>query len=214
MAEYYNTISDAYIHALKQSTIYPVVKVELLDPYENTIDEVTQDISRREVGNISINYQQGVRRSCSITLDNKFQKYTPSYNGVIWFNTKFRVYLGIKVYKVLPNTAYLGYDSTTDMMAYRPTEVGFDYPLAYEPDFLNAGYDTYWFSQGVFVLTNPSVLSNRSNKTITLNGVDKFGLLGSETAFHELEGTYKIPADTTLKNIIYDTLQLDSGNGV
>ena len=61
----YNT---DYISLVKASVIKPKFKIELLDLYENTIGEITKDISADNSGSISINYQQGVRRSCSFTL--------------------------------------------------------------------------------------------------------------------------------------------------
>lgn len=176
--EYYNVINPNYLSALNSHTIKYLLKVELMDYNENVLDEITEDISQEDAGSISINYQQGVRRSCSITLINTFKKYNPSPENLIWCNTKFKIYTGISVY-----------NNTTD-----------------EEDY-------YWFSQGVYILTNPNVLRSMSKKTITLNGVDKFGIFGSETNFHELDGTYLIPANTTLKNIVIDILGLDMGNG-
>lgn len=172
MAEYYDKIDANLINTLKyQPQTHMGLKVELLDYLETTIGEVTQDIDRSNAGSVEINYQQGVRRSCSITLINKFNLYTPSFNRGIWLHTKFKVYMGFYI-----------------------------------------GVDIYWFSQGIYILTNPSVLNERSNKTITLNGVDKFGILGSETSFHELNGTYKIPAGTTLKNAVKSLLKMPIGN--
>jgi len=172
--EFYNIINEEYMNALKFNVIYPKFKIEIMDHYENVLDEITQDISAEDNGSISINYQQGVRRSCSVTLINTDKKFNPNQNGKIWINTKFKLYLGLKIKKT---------------------------------------GDIYWFSQGIFVLTNPSVLRDMSKKTITLNGVDKFGLFGSETNFNETEGTYLVPYNTKVKNIIEDILLLDMGNG-
>ena len=172
--EYYNKIDNIYLNALTQSIIFPKLKVVIMDYNENVLREIQQDISEEDAGSISINYQQGVRRSCSITLSNFDKFYTPTDNSLIWCTTKFKIYIGIGV---------------------------------------NNDQDIYWFSQGVFVLTNPHVLRSMSKKTITLNGVDKFGMFGSETNYHELDGTYLIPENTTVRNIINDILNLDLGNG-
>ena len=175
---YYNVINQSYISALTSPIVHFKLKVELMDYNENVLDEVTQDISEEDEGSISINYQQGVRRSCAITLLNNFKNYSPSPINLVWCDTKFKVYTGIQTYNV-----------TTQEMDY------------------------YWFSQGIYILTNPNVLHSLNRKSITLNGVDKFGIFGSETNFHELDGTYLIPANTTLKNIIIDILGLNMGNG-
>lgn len=172
MAEFYDVIDATLVNSLKYfADMHPVLKVELLDYLEQTIGEITQDMSRNDSGSIEINFQQGVRRTCSITLINNFSQYNPSANKGIWFHTKFRVYTGFIV-----------------------------------------GTNTYWFTQGIFILTNPSILNDHSNRTITLNGVDKFGVLGSETSFHELNGSYKIPAGTKIKNAVKDLLAMPIGN--
>lgn len=172
MAEYYDKIDANLINTLKYyPQVHSVLKVELLDYLENTIGEITQDIDRSNAGSIENNYQQGVRRTCSITLINTLGDYIPSFNRGIWFHTKFKPYIGFYI-----------------------------------------GSDIYWFSQGIYILTNPSILNNRSEKTITLNGVDKFGVLGAETSFHELNGTYKIPAGTKIKNAVRDLLKMPIGN--
>lgn len=176
--EYYNIMNSFYLNSLKFSVIQPKIKIELMDYNENVLDEVIQDISEEDAGSISVNYQQGARRSCAVTLVNTFDKYTPSPVSLIWCNTKFKIYTGLAIYN----------DTTEEN-------------------------DYYWFSQGVYILTNPQVLRSSIKKTVTLNGVDKFGIFGSETNFHELDGTYLIPANTTVKNIIIDILQLDMGNG-
>ena len=100
--EYYNKIDDRYLNALKQTIIRPVFKIELMDFAENIIGELTQDISTEDSGSISINYQQGVRRSCSLTLINANEnlkltegKYSLGENG-LWIDTKFKLYIGIK----------------------------------------------------------------------------------------------------------------------
>ena len=172
MADFYDVINTTIVNHLKYTPqVFPILKVELMDYLENTLTEITQDISKENAGSIEINYQQGVRRTCSITLINNLGSYIPSFNRGVWLHTKFKVYIGFDI-----------------------------------------GEDNYWYSQGIYILTNPSVLNERSNKTITLNGVDKFGVLGSETSFHELNGTYKIPAGTTVKNAIKDLLKMPIGN--
>ena len=172
MADLYNVIDFTIINYLKyMPEIDPILKVELMDYLEAPFAEITQHLSKDNAGSIENNYQQGVRRTCSITLINPNHQFNPSFNRGIWLHTKFKVYIGF-----------------------------------------NIGENSYWYSQGIYILTNPSILNEFSNKTITLNGVDKFGVLGSETSFHELNGTYKIPAGTTVKNAIKDLLKMPIGN--
>ena len=164
-----------YISLVKASVIKPKFKIELLDLYENTIGEITKDISADNSGSISINYQQGVRRSCSFTLSDTFGKYRPMSNDNIFgFNTKFKIYVGLEN--------------------------------------IQTG-ETYWFSQGIFYTTNPTSSHANSNKTVTVNGVDKFGIFTSDTGYNQLEGTYIVPAKSKLYAVVKDILSLELGNG-
>lgn len=164
-----------YISLVKAPVIKPKFKIELLDLYENTIGEITKDISADNSGSISINYQQGVRRSCSFTLSDTFGKYRPMSNDNIFgFNTKFKIYVGLEN--------------------------------------IQTG-ETYWFSQGIFYTTNPTSSHANSNKTVTVNGVDKFGIFTSDTGYNQLEGTYIVPAKSKLYAVVKDILSLELGNG-
>lgn len=188
--EYYDVITQEYLEALKRNAIRPKIKVELMDYAENVYAEITRNVSTEDSGSLSINYQQGIRRSCTITLTNIQGEFTPNSNSRIWVNTKFKLYTGVEVQSV----------NLANQIQSEETNV-------------------YWFSQGVFILTNPSILRDLSKKTVTLNGVDKFGIFGSETNFFQLEGTYVIPVEkegggyNTVANAIQDTLNLDMGNG-
>ena len=234
--EFYNTITEEYVNALKGRIVEYCYKVQLMDYKENVILDISQDISTSDEGSISINYQQGLRRSCTISIINVFNKYhfAPEGQGInetinnlssqpIWVQTKFKLYIGVKVFRTRkkfdPTDLHLEYNLREDIiLSSSPTvsspeteycELDFRKPIKQEVQ----EYDTYWFSQGVYILTNPTVLRENSKSIITLNGVDKFGVFGSETNYKETEGTYFIPMGTTIKNIIEDILNLDMGNG-
>lgn len=213
--EYYNKIDDRYLNALKQPKIYPVFKVELMDFAENVIGEITQDISKEDSGSISVNFQQGVRRSCSLTLINVNEnlhlregKYLLNENG-LWVNTKFKLYTGIKIksFENLPPEE-LDYTGSEDLL-YKDSE-----NLWIRNRGQEIQEDIYWFSQGVFLLTDPNVLRDMSKQTITLNGIDKFGVFGSETNFSSTEATYKIEVDSNVREVISSILGFDKGNGL
>lgn len=173
--DFVDIYNSKYIELVKAPVIKPKFKIELLDLYENTIGEITKDISASNSGSISINYQQGVRRSCNFTLSDTFGKYRPMSNDNIFgFNTKFKVYVGLE-----------------------NVQTG----------------ETYWFSQGIFYTTNPTSSHANSNKTVTVNGVDKFGIFTSDTGYNQLEGTYIVPAKSKLYAVVKDILSLELGNG-
>mgnify|MGYP000291588391 FL=1 len=171
--EYYNFSPRRYFDIVKREIVHPIFKVALLDYNENVIQEITRDISSNNNGSIDINYQQGVRRSCSITFIDPYGEYIPDVNkGVFWLNQKFKLYVGLED--------------------------------------LDTG-DKYWFSQGVFYVNDPII--NRTEKIVTINGVDKFGFFGSELNYNQLEGTYLIPEGTRVFDAIINILLLDRGNG-
>jgi len=171
--EYYNFSPRRYFDIVKREIVHPIFKVALLDYNENVIQEITRDISSNNNGSIDINYQQGVRRSCSITFIDPYGEYIPDVNkGVFWLNQKFKLYVGLED--------------------------------------LDTG-DKNWFSQGVFYVNDPII--NRTEKIVTINGVDKFGFFGSELNYNQLEGTYLIPEGTRVFDAIINILLLDRGNG-
>ena len=95
--EYFNKNTSNYRNALKSNLITRyLLKLELLSYYENTIGEITKDISLEVQGQININYKQLTRRSCSLTLANIEDKYLPSPNSPIWYLRKFKLWLGIE----------------------------------------------------------------------------------------------------------------------
>ena len=143
--EFYNVYNTKYAEIASRDEIYPMFKVDLLDHYENTLNDITGYLSSENSGSISVNYQQGVRRTCSFTLVDTEGEFIPSVDAPIWLNRKFKLYIGLQ-------DIYTG--------------------------------DIYWFSQGVFCVTNPSI--DRETNSITLEGVDKYGFLGSETGYNQI----------------------------
>ena len=219
--EYYNKVDDRYLNALKQSIIYPVFKVELMDFAENVIGEITQDISKEDSGSISINFQQGVRRSCSLTLINVNEnlslrkgKYLLNENG-LWVNTKFKLYTGIKI-KRFENLPPVELDYAIQKILFEEEDDliydNLGNQLLLKENGEKIEEDIYWFSQGVFLLTDPNVLRDMSKQTITLNGIDKFGIFGSETNFSSTEAVYKIEANSNVREVVKSILNFDKGN--
>jgi hypothetical protein len=229
--EFYNTITEEYISALKDNIVEYCFKVQLMDYRENLLLDISQDISKEDTGSISINYQQGLRRSCAVSIINVFNKYhfAPEGQGVedtinslssqpIWIQNKFKIFIGIKAPKLRDmsfDSNKLEYNNNSNNLYYTSPTLSNDFEIDFRKPYKKKMqyYDTYWFSQGVYVLTNPTILRENSKSIITLNGVDKFGVFGSETKYKEMEGTYFIPMGTKIKNIIKDILNLDMGNG-
>lgn len=148
----------------------PMFRIVLLDYMENTIGEITQSISEENAGSISVNYGQGVRRSCSFTLNDPNGYYAKHITELFGFNTKYKLFVGLK-------------DTFTE--------------------------DVYWFSQGIFYSINPT----SSRGFVTVDGVDKFGMLTGETGYSNLAATHLITAETNAYSAIKDILMIETGNG-
>ncbi len=69
--------------------------------------------------------------------------------------------------------------------------------------------DIYWFTKGIFVATNVS----SKDDIISVDCVDKFGLLTSETGAACFENNAEVGEGYTLQNFFTDVLRQDKGNG-
>ncbi len=82
-----------YLRLLKRGDYRCAVKVAWLNPDETIRSEFTNDIYNMS-GSLSVNYQNGARRSCTLTINNWDNKYPIDYNN-IWFNQKFKLWMGL-----------------------------------------------------------------------------------------------------------------------
>ena len=93
--EFYDEYNAEYLAALRQKHRRYKVRLELLGYYENVVGEITRDLSRGSSGSITINNEQITRRSCNLSLINVDKKYLPSPDSPVWFNRKFKLWIGI-----------------------------------------------------------------------------------------------------------------------
>lgn len=94
--EYFNQIKPEYLYCLTTGKCVYKVKLEILTYYETVIGEIIKDIPTSAQGQININYQQLIRRSCNISLANVDLKYTPNQNKWFWLDRKFKLWVGVK----------------------------------------------------------------------------------------------------------------------
>ena len=189
MVEFYNVVDKDYINLCKQQVLDVRIKIELLDHYEYTIGEVTTKVSSTS-GSISVKYNQGVRRTCDITIDDINKEMLPNNeNSVFFVNKKFKIYIGL----CKKNWSKSGSDGTGV--------------------YHNSQDDTiYWFSQGIFITQNCDY--DKKNGILHLSGVDKFGFFTKDLNQHTLQNTYHISADSKLGQLISDIITIDMGNGM
>jgi hypothetical protein len=85
---------EDYLNALKLNTRNPIYKLEFTDKNEITIDEIYKYVID---GNISCERKNGMRRTCNITLENKDGTFTPSYDGLVSFSNRLKVFTGLNI---------------------------------------------------------------------------------------------------------------------
>ena len=97
--EYFNYTNNAYNSVLQSAHNAYRIRLEILSDDESVIGEITKDLSLTAAGQITINYEQITRRSCSLSLINVENKYIPTKNSPFWLNRKFKLWLGLVVGK-------------------------------------------------------------------------------------------------------------------
>lgn len=97
--EYFNIINAQYEYALQNLHNNYRIRLEILSDGETVIGEITKDLSLTAAGQITINYEQITRRSCSLSLINVDNKYIPTKNSPFWLNRKFKLWLGAVIDK-------------------------------------------------------------------------------------------------------------------
>ena len=160
---------EQYIKYIKNNIRTPVYKLEILRKEDESVREVIEGEIVSNSGSITNTLDEGVRRTCSFTLDNHDDKFT-NFIDNITIGDKFKIYLGYKIGDV----------------------------------------DKY-FSQGVYVFDDPSIVSNRSQREIEITGTDKWSMLNGQNG-GILEGTYVVEKGTKIGDLIRRTLRLNIVN--
>ena len=90
---------ERYLNAVS-GNFRKAVKIEWLNPDETVKFEFTNALYDISV-DLSVNYQNGSRRSCTITLNNDKNKYPINFNN-IWIGQKFKVWMGVYIDEKTP----------------------------------------------------------------------------------------------------------------
>lgn len=111
MKEFYNVINSYYLSMCADTEINLRVKAELLDHYENTIGEITSSISSVN-GSINIKYNQGVRRTCDLTINDYNESCIPDneYSSfLLTENLKYILVYIKRIILIIRTTLYFGF---------------------------------------------------------------------------------------------------------
>ena len=155
---------DEYFKKIKED--YRVaVKVEWLNADESVSFDFTNALYDMNAS-VTVNYQNGSRRSCTLTLNNDHNKFPIDFNN-IWFGQKFKLWMGI---------------------------------------YLDDG-QPFLLPQGVFYVSNPQDVYKPGERTVTINGVDKWAFLDGSLSGY-LTGTYQTAIDTDLDTALKELILL------
>ena len=83
---------DRYLKVIKED-FRPAIKVEWLNPDESVNFEFTNALYKIDV-DLSVNYTNGSRRSCTLTLNNDRNVFPVDFDN-IWIGQKFKLWMGI-----------------------------------------------------------------------------------------------------------------------
>lgn len=83
---------DRYLKVIKED-FRPAIKVEWLNPDESVNFEFTNALYNIDV-DLSVNYTNGSRRSCTLTLNNDRKSFPIDFDN-IWIGQKFKLWMGI-----------------------------------------------------------------------------------------------------------------------
>ena len=83
---------DRYLKVIKED-FRPAIKVEWLNPDESVNFEFTNALYNIDV-DLSVNYTNGSRRSCTLTLNNDRRAFPVDFDN-IWIDQKFKLWMGI-----------------------------------------------------------------------------------------------------------------------
>lgn len=82
-----------YIEKVRDGNFKPAVKIEWLNTDESVNFDFTNSLFDINVS-ISVNYQNGSRRSCTVSLNNDRNRIPIDFNNV-WIGQKFKVWMGV-----------------------------------------------------------------------------------------------------------------------
>lgn len=185
--EYFNYTGKEYRVAVQSATLYPVIKVELLDQFENAYAEISEEITDNS-GSIQSTLQQGVRNTVSFSIFDPAGKFIPdANNNLFWVRKKFKLYVGL----------------ATEQKA-----------IQLNGQTTGISGDIFWFSKGVYIITDISAQKDGSgNQTISFTGVDKYGAFTNDTGYGEMIGTFSFDIGMSISYVIRNVLKQDIGNG-
>ena len=213
--DYYNRTDLSYKETVKNHILRPLVKIELLDEYENSYLEITQELSSEDSGAISSNLGQGVRQSADFSIFDPAGIFLPNPNDkYFWIGRKFKIYTGLSTRTYSEQANPLLYSGNKNQQVSSTDEPPEDISVIKVSDNSKTTQeDIYWFARGVYIITDISGSSSGGDRMVSITGVDKFGAFTNDTGFNEMVGTFSLPKGISIDKAIKEILNQDIGNG-
>lgn len=96
MAEYWNVANENYINACKNGFGNRLIKLQSLDHSDKSMYEITSYLTNTR-GNINVNYNQGTRRTCELSIIDDEGLYMPNNeDSPLADGKKFKISLGLE----------------------------------------------------------------------------------------------------------------------
>lgn len=94
---YYNIINSAYRAALNDPQAVYHTKIQMLDHWENVLEELSANILTDTPASQTVGTGNGIRRSLTLAVADEDGKYSPTKNSYFWYGRKFSLWEGIEV---------------------------------------------------------------------------------------------------------------------
>ena len=89
--------SPEFIEAMKQPIKEVYIKLEFYTKDMKFIEEFTKKVSKDDSGSIFVDRNRPIRRSFSLTLDNKNNEFIWGEDNLVWIDKRIKLYIGLKV---------------------------------------------------------------------------------------------------------------------
>lgn len=96
----YQIEDEEYFSIVNGMGVYPLFKFYLLNEDESVNQDLTKYLVANKSGNLTIDYNNGVRRRLNLSLYMPNQKFpNNNYNSILWKGKKFKLEIGLKTYR-------------------------------------------------------------------------------------------------------------------
>ena len=89
--------SPEFIEAMKQPIKDVYIKLEFYTSDMQFLGEFTKKVSKSDIGSINVDRNRPIRRSFTLTLDNKNNEFIWGENSLVWIDKRIKLFTGLKI---------------------------------------------------------------------------------------------------------------------